>query len=97
MFLVFHMPNLGLVTDLPVVNRLKPLLKVEKFEKFVAYVPCLRCVQGENRNILKVEKFEKSVAYSPRTPDLPVVNRIKTFNMFLFSPCTHLVHLTYLS
>ena len=47
--------------DLPVVNQLKPLLKVEKFEKFVAYEPENK--EGEtgdnrkDRSILKVEKL----------------------------------------
>ena len=65
-----------MVTDLPVVNQLKPLLKMEKFEKFVvAYAPypqvsTLRLVTdlpvvNQINPLLKVEKFEKFVAYAP--------------------------------
>ena len=72
--------TLRLVTDLPVVNQLKPLLKVEKFEKFVVvYAPypqvsTLRLVTdlpvvNQLKPLLKVEKFEKFVAYEPENKE----------------------------
>ncbi len=63
--------TLRLVTGLPVINQLKPLLKVEKFEKFVAYEPENK--EGEtgdnrkDRSVLKAEKrvYSRSVVHHP--------------------------------